>query len=80
MEKTVFQTHYGHYEFVVMPFGLTNAPTVPMDLMNVVCRPILDRSIIGFINDILVHSNTRENHGEHLHELLGGFKTRTYLR
>ena len=32
--KTIFETRYGHYEFLVMPFGLTNAPTGFMDLMN----------------------------------------------
>nr|GEU68831.1 reverse transcriptase domain-containing protein [Tanacetum cinerariifolium] len=25
--KTVFRTHYGHFEFTVMPFGPTNAPS-----------------------------------------------------
>ncbi|XP_042419061.1 uncharacterized protein LOC122007284 [Zingiber officinale] len=40
--KTVFHTHYGHYEFLVMPFGLTNAPEVFMDLMNRVFLEYLD--------------------------------------
>jgi hypothetical protein len=26
IEKTTFQCHFGHFEFLVMPFGLTNAP------------------------------------------------------
>ena len=71
VEKTAFRTHYGHYEFVVMPFGLTNASAVFMDLMNRVCRLMLDRSVIMFIDDILVYSKTREQHEEHLRELLG---------
>ena len=34
IQKTVFRTHYGRYEFLGMPFGLTNAPTIFMNLMN----------------------------------------------
>ena len=54
-----------------MPFGLTNAPAVFMDLMNRVCRPMLDRSVIVFIDDILVYSRSREQHEEHLRVILG---------
>ena len=71
IQKTTFRTRYRHYEFVVMPFGLTNAPAAFMDLMNRVCRPMLDRSVIVFIDDILVYSRSREQHEEHLREILG---------
>ena len=70
IQKTTFRTRYGHYKFVVMPFGLTNAPAVFMDLMNRVCRPMLDRSVIVFIDDILVYSRSREQHEKHLREIL----------
>ncbi|KAJ9538127.1 hypothetical protein OSB04_030860 [Centaurea solstitialis] len=68
--KTAFRTRYGHYEFLVMPFGLTNAPAAFMDLMNRVCRPILDKSAIVFIYDILVYSKSEEEHATHLREIL----------
>ncbi|GKD87324.1 putative reverse transcriptase domain-containing protein, partial [Tanacetum coccineum] len=68
--KTAFRTRYGHYEFVVMPFGLTNAPTIFMDLMNRVCRPMLDKSVIVFIDDILVYSKSKKEHETHLREVL----------
>ena len=53
-----------------MPFGLTNAPAAFMDLMNRMCRPMLDWSVIVFVDDILVYSKTQEEHEEHLREVL----------
>ncbi|CAH1423569.1 unnamed protein product [Lactuca virosa] len=66
VQKTTFRTRYGHYEFLVMHFGLINAPTTFMDLMNQVSRPMLDWSVIVFINDILVYSKTKEQREDHL--------------
>nr|GFB21981.1 putative reverse transcriptase domain-containing protein [Tanacetum cinerariifolium] len=53
-----------------MPFGLTNAPAVFMDLMNQVCKPYLDKFMIVFIDDILIHSKDEKEHEEHLKAIL----------
>ena len=34
VQKTAFQTRFGHYEFLVISFDLTDAPATFMDLMN----------------------------------------------
>jgi hypothetical protein len=61
-----FTTRYGLYEFVVVSFGLTNAPTYFMNLMNKVFMEELDRFVVVFIDDILIYSETAEEHEEHL--------------
>ncbi|XP_019196080.1 PREDICTED: uncharacterized protein LOC109189913 [Ipomoea nil] len=66
ISKTALRTRYGYYEYTVMPFGLTNAPVVFMDLMNRVFRPYLDDFVIVFIDDILVYSQSKEEHEKHL--------------
>nr|GEZ05171.1 putative reverse transcriptase domain-containing protein [Tanacetum cinerariifolium] len=68
--KTAFKNRYGYFEFTVMPFGLTNALVVFMDLMNIVCRPYLDKFVIVFIVDILIYFKTQEEHVEHLRLVL----------
>nr|GEW86581.1 putative reverse transcriptase domain-containing protein [Tanacetum cinerariifolium] len=70
-----FRTRYGHYEFQVIPFGLTNAPAVFMDLMNHVCKPYLDKFMLIFIDDILIYSKNKEEHGEHLKTILNLLKS-----
>nr|GEU87064.1 putative reverse transcriptase domain-containing protein [Tanacetum cinerariifolium] len=67
--KTAFRTRYGHYEFVFMPFGLTNASAIFMDLMNRVCRPMFDKSVIVFIDNILVYFKSKEEHRVYLREV-----------
>jgi hypothetical protein len=37
-----------------------------MDLMNRVFQPYLDKFVVVFIDDILVYSNSFEEHEEHL--------------
>lgn len=70
IHKIAFRTKYGQYEFTVVPFGLTNTPSVFMSLMNGVFRTYLDTFVVVFLDDILVFSNSVEEHEQHLEQVL----------
>jgi hypothetical protein len=53
-----------------MSFGLTNAPAYFMYLMNKVFMEYLDKSVVVFIDDILIFSKIEEEHETHLRLVL----------
>ena len=53
-----------------MPFGVTNAPATFMDLMNHIFKPFLDKFVVVFINDILIHSKSKKEHEQYLGVIL----------
>ncbi len=68
--KTAFSTTSGHYEYLVMPFGLANSPSVFQAFMNDIFRDMLDRWVIVYIDDILIYSDTQEEHIRHVRSVL----------
>ncbi|GBG67283.1 hypothetical protein CBR_g88571 [Chara braunii] len=76
--KTAFKTQYGHFEWIVMPFGLTNAPTTFQAAMTTKFCDLLDRTVLIYLDDILVYSRLLDEHLEHLHAVLEQLRIAKY--
>jgi hypothetical protein len=64
--KIAFQTHFGHFEFKVLAFGLCGAPGTFQGAMNTTLSPLLRKCVLVFFDDILVYSETFDDHIQHL--------------
>ena len=69
-EKTAFVTRKGLYEFTVMPFGLCNAPATFQRLMERVLSGLQWEIAVLYIDDIVVHGRSFEEHIERLRAVL----------
>lgn len=69
-EKTAFITGNELYEFNRMPFGLCNAPATFQRLMNRVLRTVLGKKALVYLDDVIVYSDSLENHLTNLEEVL----------
>ena len=68
--KAAFRTRYGLFESLVMPFGLTNAQATFQNFINTVLSPYLDTFATAYLDDILIYSDTLEEHKEHIRQIL----------
>ncbi|KAK0404345.1 hypothetical protein QR680_017409 [Steinernema hermaphroditum] len=70
IEKTAFSSPSGLYEFTVMSFGLTNAVATFQRFIESLFHDMLDQFVFVYIDDILVASESWEEHTEHLRLVL----------
>ncbi|SOV03194.1 uncharacterized protein UDID_18348 [Ustilago sp. UG-2017a] len=68
--KMAFRSRYGLFQYNVMPFGLTNTPASFQHLMNDTFKDMLDRSLIIYLDDLLIYSSTLKQHQEHVSAVL----------
>ena len=69
IEKTAFITHKGLYEFTAMQFGLTNAPATFQRTMQVILGDLFYTKAPVYIDDIIIHSKTFEDHIRDIEEV-----------
>jgi hypothetical protein len=67
---TTFNTRYGQFEYLVMPFGLCNAPGTFQSYINNSILDYLDIFCTAYLDNVLVYSNTPEEHTNHVLKVL----------
>ena len=77
-EQLAFSTPDGLRQWTVMPFGIANAPATFQREMQRVFRAQLDRSVLVYIDDILIFSRDADEHAEHVEWVLQQLRLNGY--
>lgn len=72
--KSSFVTHSGQYQYLRLPFGLMNAPATFQALMATVFRGLTFQNVMVYIDDIVVYSQTWNDHMKHLKQIFDRLK------
>ena len=70
IHKTAFITKFGHFEYVTAPFGLKNLPSYFQKLMNTILGKVLYKSVLIYLDDIIIFSKSIQEHDQHIREVL----------
>ncbi|CAF2115001.1 unnamed protein product [Rotaria magnacalcarata] len=76
--KTAFITQDGLYQFQVLPMGLMNAPPSFQRVMNHIIGYNRWHYILVYLDDILVFSNSFDDHMKHLQQLFNVLNTHQF--
>lgn len=71
--KTAFTVPQGHFEYNRMPFGLKNAPATFQRLMNNVLTGLQGNRCFVYLDDVVIHADSLENHNRKLKEVFERF-------
>src|SRR5436305_9581754 len=71
IEKTAFIISKRLYKCLVMPFRLCNAPATFQRLMHEVLGNLIYTKALVYLNDIIIHSKTFEQHLKDIDEVFG---------
>jgi transposase InsO family protein len=67
--KTAFSTRDNHYQFTVLPQGITNGPATFQRVINHILGPARWKYALAYIDDVIIYSNTFEEHLSHLNDV-----------
>lgn len=73
-DKTAFTTSRGQFRVKVLPFGLCNAPSTFQRITDQTLRGMLQKNCLVYLDDIIIYSETSEDHLIHLRQVFERLK------